>query len=132
MEQQNNLEIETPIENKITKKYFFVNTENINHTFGEIIEKFNLNSNDTIILMQSKNSKRISIESMKKLVYCGAQIEFETVEIDVNNSMDIQIAISLAATVINQKAKHPEYEYYIHAQKIDAISLAQYIIDKIT
>ena len=55
MEKQNNLEIESPDENKIKNKFVFVNTENIDYSFGEIVEELNLNSNDTIILMQSKN-----------------------------------------------------------------------------
>ena len=131
MEKQNNLEIESPDENKIKNKFVFVNTENIAYSFGEIVEELKLNSNDTIILMQSKNSKRISIQSMEKLISCGAKIEFETVEIDINNSMDIQMSISAAAALINEKVKHPEYEYYMHAYKIDTISLLKYIIDKI-
>ena len=55
MEKQTNLEIESPDENKIKNKFVFVNTENIDYSFGEIVEELNLNSNDTIILMQSKN-----------------------------------------------------------------------------
>lgn len=133
MEEQNNLELETSIENEeIENKYVFVNTESDNSNVGKMVEKLNLNSNDVVIIMQSKNSKRISIESMKKLLYCGATIKFETVEIDINNSMDIQIAIDSAKIAVEQKSKTEgqKYENYVHGQKIEIESLFRYIANK--
>lgn len=132
MEEQNNLleKPETPLEEE--KKYVFINTENINYTFEKIVDELNLNSNDTIIFMQSKNSKRININSIKNLISCGAKIEFEMVEIDINNSMDIQAAISLAKIAIDLKSKYKEkeYGYYIHGNKINIESLFKYITNK--